>query len=248
MLSEDRVVLGSWITFADTAVAEIMSRAGFDWLTIDMEHSPITLSQAQELIRVISLCGVSPLVRLPSNDPVLAKRVMDAGASGTIVPMVNSRRDAEDAVRAVKYPPEGKRSMGLARAHGYGTEFETYVSTANSQSLVIVQIEHIEAVANIESILSVDGVDGFIVGPYDLTASMGIPGALDDPKLIEALQRLVEVTRRVKVPAGIHVVPPAPEEVAAKAGQGFRFIAYSVDFLLLGNACRRGLQEIKRLL
>lgn len=103
--------VGSWLTFSDPAVAEILSRAGFDWLAVDMEHSPLNLSQAQELIRTISLCGVCPLVRLSANDPVMTKRVLDAGAQGVIVPMVNSRAQAESAVAAAKYPPRGRRSV-----------------------------------------------------------------------------------------------------------------------------------------
>src|SRR3990172_4946190 len=141
-----------------------MARAGFDWLTVDMEHSAITLSQAQELIRVISLCGVCPLVRLSSNDAALAKRVMDAGAGGVIVPMVNSGGEARAAVESVKYPPEGRRSVGMWRAQGYGPDFDEYVAAANRESLVLVQIEHAEAVARLQEILAVPGIDGLMVG------------------------------------------------------------------------------------
>ena len=245
-LKSGKVVLGSWITFADTAVAEILARSGFEWLTVDMEHSPLTLSQAQELIRVISLCGVCPFVRLPSNDPVLAKRVMDAGACGTIVPMVNTREQAERAVRSIKYPPEGERGVGLARAQGYGPQFEEYVTKANSESLVFLQIEHEEAVANIEAILSVPGVDGFIVGPYDMTASMGVPGKFDDPRFVDAIQRIRDVAHELDIASGIHVVYPLPDQVIERMAQGFQLIAYGVDFLFLGEMSRRGVQEINQ--
>ena len=120
------ISIGSWITLAHPAIAEIMAKSGFDWLTIDMEHSAITLSEAQNLIQVIELCQVTPLVRVSENDPTLIKRVMDAGAHGVIVPMVNTVAEAEAAVSAVKYPPVGIRGVGLARAQGYGLEFKKY--------------------------------------------------------------------------------------------------------------------------
>ena len=245
-LVSGELLIGSWLTFPDCGVAEIMAKAGFDWLTVDMEHSAIDLGQAQELIRVISLCEIAALVRLPANDAALAKRVMDAGASGVIVPMVNSADEARAAVAAVKYAPAGRRSVGLARAQGYGTQFEDYVGTANERSLVIVQIEHIEAVRNLEAILGVSGVDALMVGPYDLTGSMGIPGQFDRPEVAEALARILAVSRALNVPAGMHVVQPSHEEVLERAAQGFRLIAYSVDFLLLGQACRSGVADIRR--
>lgn len=239
-------IVGSWMALADPGVAEIMARAGFDWLTIDMEHSAITLSQAQELIRVISLCGVCSLVRLPSNDADLAKRVLDAGATGVIVPMVKTREEAEQAVTAAKYPPAGRRSVGLARAQDYGPGFDRYVAAANAETVVIVQIEHADAVANVDAILTVPGVDGFIVGPYDLSASLGIPGQLGHPRVTEALGRVVEAGRRHNVARGLHVVWPGSDEFIRRVADGFTLLAYSVDFLLLGEACRRDLAVIRR--
>ena len=122
-LRKKEVTVGSWITLGHPSVAEIMAHSGFDWLTVDMEHSAITLHQAQQLIQVIELSGVVPLVRVGENDPNLIKRVMDAGAHGVIVPMVNSKEEAEKAVRSVKYPPKGSRGVGLARAQKYGADF-----------------------------------------------------------------------------------------------------------------------------
>ena len=153
-LARGKVTLGSWITLAHPAVAEIMSRAGFDWLAIDLEHSVITIREAEELIRVVELSGVSPLVRLSVNDPVQIKRVMDAGSHGVIVPMVNSVSGAKQAVEAVMYPPQGKRGVGLARAQGYGSTFESYRQWLNQERVIIVQAEHIEAVDNLEQLVN----------------------------------------------------------------------------------------------
>jgi 2-dehydro-3-deoxyglucarate aldolase len=168
-LRKNVVTVGSWITIGHAAIAEIMAKIGFDWLVIDMEHSAITLHEAQQLIQVIDLCGVTPLVRVGENNPYLIKRVMDAGSYGVMVPMVNTKEDAIKAVNAVKYPPVGTRGVGLARAQGYGMDFERYNNRLNRDSVVIVQIEHIKAVENLDDILSVDGVDAFFVGPYDLS-------------------------------------------------------------------------------
>ena len=143
-LMNRELTIGSWITIGNTVVAEIMARAGYDWLTLDMEHSAITIDIAQDLIRVIELCGVAPLVRVGNNDSTIIKRVMDAGAHGVIVPMVNSRDDAEKAVASVQYPPKGFRGVGLARAQKYGTDFEGYKKWNEKESIVIVQIEHIK--------------------------------------------------------------------------------------------------------
>lgn len=247
ILQSGGVTIGSWITLAHPAIAEIMAKAGFDWLVVDLEHSVITIREAEELIRVIELCGVTPLVRLSANDPVQIKRVMDAGAHGIIVPMVNSREEAERAVAAVKYPPSGRRGVGLARAQGYGTRFEAYRDWLERESLVIVLVEHIEAVKHLADILNVKGVDGFMVGPYDLSGSLGVPGEFEHPSMIAALREVHRVIsdRKTAAVAGYHVVLPQPDSVIQKIQEGYRFLAYSVDMLFLGEMCRMGLRKIR---
>ncbi len=245
-IGEGILTIGSWITIGHPSVAEIMANAGFDWLTVDLEHSSITLSEAQDLIQVIESCGVTPLVRVGENRPSVIKRVMDAGATGVIVPMVNNKEDAINAVNAVKYPPVGTRGVGLARAQGYGMEFGKYKEWINEGSIVIVQIEHYEAIKNLDSILSGEGIDGFIVGPYDLSSSLGRPGEFEHPAMVEALEQVQRVAGNYKAVAGYHVVPPHPDLVIEKVQEGYRFIAYSVDMLFLGEMCRGGLEAIKR--
>ncbi len=244
-LRSKQLTIGSWMSLGYPAIAEIMAKAGFDWLVIDMEHSAIGSEQCQELIRIIDLCGISSLVRVGANDGLLIKRAMDAGAQGIIVPMVNSRAEAEAAVSAVKYPPAGKRGVGLARAQGYGTAFENYREWVDRDSIVIVQIEHIKAVENLNDILSVNGVDAFIVGPYDLTGSIGVPGEFENPRVMEALKEIRRVSSTLNMSAGYHVVPPKPELVQEKIKEGYSFIAYSVDFLFIGENCRNGLKNIR---
>jgi len=244
-IAKCQLTLGSWITLAHPGIAEIMARAGFDWLAIDLEHSVITIREAEDLIRVIALSGVCPLVRLSANDSVQIKRVMDAGAHGIIVPLVNSASDAVHAVNAVRYPPKGRRGVGLARAQGYGSAFESYLEWVREESVVIVQVEHIEAVNNLESILSVDGVDGFIVGPYDLSGSLGIPGQFDHPSMKDAMGRIRSMGIDSGRAFGIHVIDPDTEELRQRVDEGFNFIAYSLDIRMLDRACRLGLDAIR---
>ena len=237
--------LGSWITIGHPAVAEIMSAAGFDWLTIDLEHSAISIERAEELIRVIDLSGVKPLVRLSSNNSEQIKRVMDSGAHGIIVPMVKTEKEARQAIDAVHYPPLGNRSVGLARAQEYGVGFQKYFEWQKENAMVLVQIEHVEAVENIDAIFSVEGLSGYIVGPYDLSASMGIPGQFEHEKMLTALDRIKDSAEAHKIPSGIHIVEPDVDELRKRVSQGYKFIAYGVDMRMLDIACRLGTDHLK---
>jgi 2-keto-3-deoxy-L-rhamnonate aldolase RhmA len=244
-LRSHAVTLGSWITIGHPAVAEIMARAGFDWLVVDLEHSVLSIAQAGELIRTIDLCGVTPLVRLTSNQPDQIKRVMDAGSHGIIVPMVNSPDDAAKAVAATRYAPRGSRGVGIARAQGYGVGFQDYLKWQADGPVVIVQIEHTDAVERLEEILTVPGVDGFIVGPYDLSCSMGFPGQFEREEFRGAMRRIREASHRRGCPGGLHIVEPDPAQLERALGEGYSFIAYSVDFRILDAGARAGIATMK---
>jgi 2-dehydro-3-deoxyglucarate aldolase len=237
-LIEKKVTYGSWITLGNPSIAEIMAKAPFDWLAVDMEHSAITLKQAQDLVQIIELCGKVPLIRVAENNAALIKRIMDTGAYGVIVAMVNSKSDAEKAVNAVKYPPLGTRGVGLARAQGYGHEFDEYKKWVNTESIVIVQIEHIEAINSLEEILSVDGVDGSIIGPYDLSGSLGVPGDFESSKVQDAISRYEEVCSKLKKPKGFHVVQPNAKNAVYYRERGYSLLAVGLDTLYLGTKCR----------
>ncbi len=239
-IARDEFVLGSWVTLGHPAIAEIMARSGFDWITIDLEHSVITIREAEDLIRVLTLANVPALVRLTSNDTNQVKRVMDAGASGIIVPMVTCREDAVKAVDAVKYPPVGKRGVGLARAQQYGAGFDKYRTWLDQDSVIIVQIEHIDAITNLEDIFSVENIDGYIIGPYDLSASMGIPGQFSHPDFNDAMEHIKSTSKRMGIPGGIHIIEPDPSQLEVRVKEGFKFIAYSLDIRMLDVTCRHG--------
>ncbi len=242
------LTIGSWITIGNTTIAEILANAGFDWLVVDLEHTTISLDQAGELIRTISLSGVPSLVRLTNNDANQIKRVMDAGAEGIIVPMVNNEGDAIKAVAATRYPPLGVRGVGLARAQRYGAAFKEYLSwqeDKGSGPVVVVQIEHIDAVENLEKILNVDGVDAFIIGPYDLSCSMGIPGEFNNPKFKEIMNVIIKVGNKLNAISGLHVVEPDIDKLNDAINTGYKFIAYSVDIRMLDVAARSGVNEAR---
>lgn len=164
-LRTGQVTLGSWMSMAHPSIAEILAGAGYEWVVIETEHTAIDNSEVLRLIIAIEHAGAVPLVRLAWVDPIQCKAVLDSGAAGVLVPMVNTREEAELAVKMVKYPPLGFRGVGLARAQGYGERFAKYVAEANDSTLLIVQIEHKDAVANIEAILDVPGIDGTFIGP-----------------------------------------------------------------------------------
>ncbi len=239
------LTLGSWITLGHPAIAEIMANAGFDWLAVDLEHSVITIKEAEELIRVIDLAGSVPLVRLTANNSNQIKRVMDAGAAGIIVPMVKTVDDALQAIEAVRYPTNGSRGFGLARAQGYGNAFTEYLNWESTGPIVILQIEHKEAVENLEAILQLDGVDGFIVGPYDLSGSMGIPGHFDHPEFLRSISRIKSVAQDLKVAAGIHVVEPNIDDLKQRIQESFTFVAYSIDIRILDTGFRQAIDLIR---
>ena len=232
--------IGSWMSMAHPSIAEILAMAGYDWIVIETEHTAIDVSEVLRLIIAIEQRGSVPLVRLAWNDPIQAKAVLDSGAAGVLVPMVNTKADAELAVSMTKYPPLGSRGVGLARAQGYGINFDAYVTNANADTLLLVQIEHREAVENIEQILSVTGIDGVFIGPYDLSLSLGIPGRLNHPDILAAKQKVLAATLAHGLIAGMHFVQPqtAASDCQKAISEGYRFIALGTDILFLGDSAR----------
>ena len=236
----------SWVTIGHPLIPEILSPAGFDALVIDMEHSSITLENLLLLIISIENNGMAPFVRVGENNANLIKRVMDSGAYGIIVPNVLTAEDVSDAINAVKYPPSGTRGVGLYRAQGYGKKFNEYLNWLENESVVIVQIEHIDAVNNIDEIFSVPGIDGFLIGPYDLSGSMGKPGQFDDVDVKEAINTVLEGGKKYHVPAGFHSVSSDWNEAIKYIDEGFKFLAFSVDSIFLGDTAVSAMLELRK--
>jgi 2-dehydro-3-deoxyglucarate aldolase len=244
-LRNREVTFGSWLTIPHLSIIEIMSSANFEWLTIDLEHSAIDISTLQNLVAHVQANQMEALVRVSKNEEVIIKRVMDAGANGVIVPMVKNAEEAKQAVSWVKYPPQGTRGVGLSRAQHYGIGFNEYNKWVQEEAVVIAQIEHIEGVENLAEILDVDGVDGIIVGPYDLSASMGKPGMFYDDDVQDVLAKIDKITLEKSKNLGFHVIESDHQKVIDKLEMGYNFVAFSLDFFFLGDKAREQMQLLK---
>jgi 2-dehydro-3-deoxyglucarate aldolase len=246
-MTKEKLLLGSWINTASPIVAEIMSNCGFDFLVVDAEHSAADFMTSQQIFQAIRAGNPNcvSMVRLPGNDYAITKKFLDLGAMGVIAPLVNTAAQARYLVESVKYPPRGNRGVGYGRSHGYGFEFDEYMERANRDTFVCVQIEHKEALLNLDEIFSVEGIDAMIIGPYDLSASMGMTGQFEHPEFIKTVGLILEKAKKHAILPGIHVIRPDIDEVLEKIEEGFRFIAYSLDITVIGTLFRNGLARIK---
>lgn len=243
-LKERQLTIGSWITIGNPAIPEILSESGFDWLVVDIEHTTIDLTMVQQLISSIQANGMAALVRVSKNEEVVIKRVLDAGAEGIIIPMICSAEDAKKAVDYSKYPPEGKRGVGLARAQKYGMKFDEYISWVKDYLIIIAQIEHVEALKNLDSILNTEGIDGTIIGPYDLSGSLGAPGKYDNVDYSNALSRYIKISTEKKIAMGYHVIEPDFALVQDKIAEGYTFVAFSTDFFFLQRKSQEEMNKV----
>lgn len=235
-------LIGSIVTLPSPEVAEILSRSGFDWLFVDLEHSALSVKDAQSILQAVA--SQTPcVVRVPSNEEVWIKKCLDIGADGLMVPQIRTPSDARRAVQLCKYPPMGERSVGIARAQGYGARFQEYVAAANDGIAVILQIEHVDAVANIEEILGVDGIDCLFVGPYDLSASMGKIGRVGDDDVRQAIARVKGCADRAAVATGIFGA--TPKAVQPYINDGYSLIAVGIDTMLIGESAKNFAATLK---
>ena len=237
-------LLGTMVTLNEPAVAEILGGLGFDWLFIDGEHGALDTADLAGMMQAageVTAC----IVRVPATEEGVIKRTLDAGADGIIVPQVNTAKQAEAVVRFSRYAPLGSRGVGLGRAHGYGLRFAEYVETANERVTVIAQAEHAEAVENIEAIVQVEGIDAILLGPYDLAASLGKMGQVDDPVVVEAIGRVTQVTQAAGLPLGMFGVNAAA--VRQYAEQGYQLLVAGVDTMHLAGAANQALEELRGL-
>jgi 2-keto-3-deoxy-L-rhamnonate aldolase RhmA len=241
-LKRGEQLLGTMVTLASGASAEILASLGFDWLFVDGEHGPL---EARELMEILQAVGdkAACIVRVPEAAEVPIKRALDLGAHGIIVPQVNTAEQAADVVRFARYAPEGARGVGLARAHGYGLKFREYLSAANKEITVVVQAEHARAVDNIEAIVRVPGVDAVLLGPYDLSASLGKLGKIDDPAVVVAIDRVTAACKAVGMPLGYFGVTAAA--VRPYAARGYTLLVAGVDTLYLANGANALLAELR---
>jgi 2-keto-3-deoxy-L-rhamnonate aldolase RhmA len=231
-LRHGKPCLGTCITFADPTVTEALCTV-FDFVWIDMEHNALTLEAVQVHIMATKGTETTPLVRVPWNDPVLIKPVLDIGAAGVIVPLIRTADDALRAVSACLYPPAGIRGFGPRRPSNYGQlSGPEFCASANAAISVIVQIEHIEAVNNIDAILSVPGLTSVFIGPNDLSGSMGHMGKPNHPEVLRVIDGVIASGRRKGIPVGI-AFGDDPDDLIAWLKKGVQWLLVGADFTLL---------------
>ena len=236
-LNRGEVVMGATISMTNLDIVELMSKMNFDWFWFDTEHAPVNSEMLQAMLQV-ARGGPTPIVRVAWNDQVLIKKALDVGAQGLIVPWVNNRQQAEAAVSAAKYPPEGLRGIGPRWISTSAGDPVEYIQTANDEVLIIVQIETQEAIDNLEDIITTPGVDAYLIGPNDLAASLGYLGQINHPEVEKAFEGIVERGKKAGIPGGFATAPP--EYCQKLIEMGFKIITIGGDLVCL----RRGLEDV----
>ena len=246
VLKEGKNVFGPFMKLTDPAVVEIMGFAGFDFVIIDAEHGPISMQNAQNMIRAAESVNITPIIRVGSNDEALILRALDIGAQGIEIPQINSKPDAVRVVKSVKYSPQGERGVcRYVRAANYSSmdKFK-YFKSANKETMIIAHIEGVEGINNLDEILSVSGIDVIFIGPYDLSQSLGIPGQVNDPLVVEKMKEVVLKCMQNKVAVGTF----ADDVETAKSwvSLGVQYMSFSVDVGILYNASKNIVGKLKK--
>ena len=231
-LQKNQVSIGTWQQIPHASISEILGHAGYDWVAVDMEHGSVSVDQLPDLFRALELGGTLPLARIANSVPKECKQALDAGAGGIIAPMIESDDQLITIRDACNWPPAGKRGVGFSRANLFGKHFDKYKKEAQAP-LLIAQIEHINAVKNLEEILQVEGLDAVIIGPYDLSASMGLTAEFEHKEFVAVMAKIINLCTQSNVPCGDHIVHPDVELLEKRIMDGYRFIAYSTDGIFL---------------
>ncbi len=239
-LSEKKVTFGTWMQINSPVSAEVLCKAGFDWVCVDLEHGIFDLESLANIFRAIDSFGTVPVARVPFNDVVWIHRALDAGAKGLIIPMINSREEAKKAVSNSRYPPIGERGVGYCRANRYGDSSKI---AKDDDISVILQIEHEKAIDDICDIMSVEYFDGTFIGPLDLALSMGVD--LDNYKFECCLETYLHSCRRFNKPPGMHIVRPDKENIQKAVNDGYKMIALGLDNVFLEEGAVRALSFAK---
>ena len=234
-LKNRELIFGSWVSFAHPSIAEIFASQKFDFLAIDMEHGTINLEQAQRIIAASQFFGVPCLPRPVSHSNDWIKPLLESGADGLIAPMVNEVSEVNNLVKDIKYPPLGNRSFGVNRAQNYGSNFDKYVTEWNEKSVFIPQIESKTAVENIDLILDHSEVDGIMIGPYDLSGSLGVPGQKFHPLVKDAEFKVIASCKKKGISCGTQISEFNSNSVKQALSMGYTFIIASSDLFVLNT-------------
>ena len=241
LLRQGKLALGGWESLNNAGAAEVMARAGFDWVAADVEHG----THSEQDFAYLATAGAVPIARVFDKNMRSIRRILDAGAQGVIVPMIRTAEDAREVVRAAKFPPLGARGAGAAPFCGYGITLNESFASGNEDTLVMVMVETKEAVENIDEIMSIEGIDGMFLGPFDLSCSYGYHGDITNSVVADAMVKAREVCKKYGKAAGMHVIPNDEAILSDAIEKGFTFLALSFDsnFIYLGA---RGMIETAR--
>ena len=243
-LAAGEAVLGTMTTMPSIGLAQLLAAAGFDWLAFDMEHGPMSIESVHGMINATAASNCVPLVRLPATTPWLAKPVLDAGALGLLFPMVETPEQAKEAVAAATYPPKGRRGFGPFHApERWGVSMLEYAEGADAAMLKVLFIEHIDAIARIDEILAVDGIDVAFVAPFDLSQSLGKPGDFDDPDFQAALNRAEAAVLQSSAKLG--GLATTADQGRAMLERGYKFLMLGFDGLIIDGAARAILDGVR---
>lgn len=242
-IKEGKPMIGPLITLTAPEVTEIFAAAGYDWLFIDLEHSTLDIDSAQRLLQAAGNRCPS-IMRAPCHDEAWIKKILDTGAAGILLPRVNTAEETARIMHFCKYPPQGNRSVGLTRAHGYGQTFNEYVENANNDVAVFIQIEHIDGVNNIQEIVKVPGIDVLYIGPYDLSASMGKTGRVNDPEVRQQIEKVRTAAMDAGIALGIFTANP--DDVPGFIQQGYTMINIGIDTMMLAQKAVQTLEKAKK--
>ena len=239
-LRSKEILVGTLVTLPSPEVCELLANVGYDWLFIDAEHGAFNPQQAQTMLQAAG--SVPCLIRVPDDETIWIKKALDIGAAGVIVPQVHNANQAKKIITDCKYAPDGNRGIGIGRAHKYGIDFERYLKNANRETAVVLQAESSEAVDNITDIVALDGVDAILVGPYDLSASLGRPGEVDHPIVQSAIEKIIGACQNVNISMGIFGV--SADAVMPYKEKGFNLLTVGTDTAFLINAASETLSRM----
>ena len=242
-LRQNDLLIGTMITLPSPEIAEMVSSCGFDWLFMDGEHGNLSTLDWQRMLQAVAGRSAA-IIRVASISEREIKKVLDIGADGIIAPQVNTAEEARHVVACCKYPPRGIRGVGLARAQGYGSYFSDYVKSANTSTAVIIQAEHIDAVESIDEIVQVDGIDAVFIGPYDLSASMGLMGQVDHPDVVAAIDRVGQACQQRGLALGYFATTAEP--VQAYIDKGYHLICAGVDAGFVISGAEQVIQTLRK--
>ena len=240
-LRKGELLIGTLVSLPSPEITEILSSVGYDWLFIDAEHGAFNPQQAQSMLQAAG--DVPCVIRVPSGDEVWIKKALDIGAAGIIVPQVHTAEQAKQIVKSCKYSPQGSRGVGIGRAHNYGMGFEDYIKKANKNTAVVLQAESQQAIDNIEAIAAIKGVDAILIGPYDLSASLGKIGQVSHPAVVKAIDKVTKTCKKSGVKLGFFGVNA--DAVKPYMKKGFTLITVGVDTLFLIKSAKETLAAVR---